>query len=626
MKIETMRIQNFRTLRDVSVKFDSITTFIGPNGVGKSTILRALDWFFNGVPGGITDSDCYLGRSENGIEVEVTFDGLTDADREALGSYTPPGANKFTAWKRRGPDGVEVLSANVKGFPAFNNIKISPNIAEKKKRFQELRSLRPELEIGDAKTGAAIDEAMRVWESSHSELLEDVPEALQTNFFGFNSNGKMNGLFDFVLVTADLRASEETVDAKASIIGRILERSVDRSAADEKILKIFEESQRQQRETYDNEFKGALNSITSELNQVVTSYSPGRKISVIPSEIELKPPKTTFNVSVLDGEVETPIDRQGHGFQRTLLISALQVLAESGAAASEGVICLAIEEPELFQHPVQAQAFAKVLRSLAENPERRMQVTYATHSPYFLEDRHFDQVRRLTRSSKDMPEVSITSSTLDDVKYLLAGVVDPAQIERQLDRVLENQLSTAVFANRVLLVEGATEMAVFHGIGDRESVGLLESEGTVVVPAGSKISIPLVHATLESMGVPTFTLFDGDSGFESRAVAKGKNVRDVRNERAGHVAGNRTLLRYYGLMEADFPDEQIADNVAVFSDHLETFLAAEWSEWGDSCNRFEQESGITLGKNQSAYRAATMEAGGVVPSMLSEILEKVRSL
>jgi ABC-type cobalamin/Fe3+-siderophores transport system ATPase subunit len=25
-----------------------MTTFIGPNGVGKSTVLRALDWFFNG--------------------------------------------------------------------------------------------------------------------------------------------------------------------------------------------------------------------------------------------------------------------------------------------------------------------------------------------------------------------------------------------------------------------------------------------------------------------------------------------------------------------------------------------------------------------------------------------------
>jgi hypothetical protein len=79
---------------------------------------------------------------------------------------------------------------------------------------------------------------MTTWEAAHTDQLVDAPEALQTNFFGFNSGGKMSGLFDFVLVTADLRASEESTDGKSSIIGRILERSVDRAAAD---LEIFDE-------------------------------------------------------------------------------------------------------------------------------------------------------------------------------------------------------------------------------------------------------------------------------------------------------------------------------------------------------------------------------------------------
>jgi ABC-type phosphate transport system ATPase subunit len=43
--------QELRTLKDVTIPFDSITTFIGPNGTGKSTVLRALDWYFNGKPG-----------------------------------------------------------------------------------------------------------------------------------------------------------------------------------------------------------------------------------------------------------------------------------------------------------------------------------------------------------------------------------------------------------------------------------------------------------------------------------------------------------------------------------------------------------------------------------------------
>ncbi|MGS4327353.1 AAA family ATPase, partial [Pseudomonas aeruginosa] len=34
MKIQSVRIRNFRTLKDVTIPFDSVTTFIGPNGAG----------------------------------------------------------------------------------------------------------------------------------------------------------------------------------------------------------------------------------------------------------------------------------------------------------------------------------------------------------------------------------------------------------------------------------------------------------------------------------------------------------------------------------------------------------------------------------------------------------------
>lgn len=403
MKIQTVRIKNFRALKDVMIPFDSVTTFIGPNGAGKSTVLRALDWYFNGKPGSLTEKDCSFGVADEDIEVQVTFSDLTDKDRDALGKYAPDGITTFTAWKRRLPNGSDVLSANAKGFLDFNAIKAAGNATEKKNLYASLRQSRPELNLPAANTGAAVEQAITTWEASHTDQLVDAPESLQTNFFGFNSGGKMSGLFDFVLVTADLRASEESIDGKSSIIGRILERSVDRAAADEEIANIVEEARARQQQVYEVKFKAQLESITMQLNDVVRSYSPGRSVKVSPAEVELKAPRTTFEVAVLDGSTETAVERQGHGFQRTLLISALQLLAQSGAASAEGVICLAIEEPELFQHPIQAQTFAKVLRSLAEDAGKRIQVTYATHSPYFLEARHFDQVRRLTRSSDATP-------------------------------------------------------------------------------------------------------------------------------------------------------------------------------------------------------------------------------
>ena len=622
MKIQSVRIKNFRALKDVTIPFDSVTTFIGPNGAGKSTVLRALDWFFNGKPGALTEKDCSFGATEENIEVQVTFADLTAKDREALGKYAPEEVATFTAWRRRSPDGGDVLSANAKGFPEFNAIKAANGATAKKDLYKDLRLNRPELELPDAKTGAAVEEAMTTWEASHTELLVDSLEALQTNFFGFNSGGKMSGLFDFVLVTADLRASEESIDGKSSIIGRILERSVDRAAADEEIAKIVEESRAKQQKVYEDKFKAQLDAMTTQLNAVVESYSPGRAVTVSPAEVELKAPKTIFEVAVLDGSTETAVERQGHGFQRTILISALQLLAQSGAASAEGVICLAIEEPELFQHPIQAQAFAKVLRSLVEDPDKCIQVTYATHSPYFLEARHFNQVRRLTRSADETPVVSVHYATVADVKAKLNGIVDADVVDRRLDHNVADQLSIALFANRAFLVEGTTESSVFYGIGDRTSHGLLEAAGISIVPVGSKTSIPLAHAILSAIGVPAYALFDADAGFEARAKAKNKKQEDIDKERNNHATENRKLLRYFGRPEEDFPNACVLNEVAIFEDHLESLLSEEWPEWAAACKEIEAAAGISLAKNQLAYRTATLKAAGAVPEMLQNILAK----
>lgn len=622
MKIQSVRIKNFRTLKDVTIPFASVTTFIGPNGAGKSTVLRALDWFFNGKPGSLTDKDCSFGATDEAIEVRVTFADLTDKDCDALGKYAPDGVATFTAWKQRSPDGSDVLSANAKGFPDFNAIKAASGAAAKKELYADLRRSRSDLNLPAANTGPAVEQAMTTWEASHTDQLVDASEAMQTNFFGFNSGGKMSGLFDFVLVTADLRASEEAIDGKSSIIGRILERSVDRAAADEAIAEIVEESRAKQQAVYEEKFKVQLEVMTMQLNEVVRSYSPGRAVTVSPAEVELKAPRTTFDVTVLDGITETAVERQGHGFQRTLLISALQLLAQSGAASADGVICLAIEEPELFQHPIQAKTFAKVLRSLAEDAVKRVQVSYATHSPYFLEARHFDQVRRLTRSADETPVVAVHLASVSEVKTKLDGTVDADQVGRQLDGIVTDRLSVALFAARALLVEGDTEAAVFYGIGDRDAVGRLESQGLSIVPAGGKGGIPLAHAILTCLGIPTYVLFDGDGGFEARAKAVGRNQTDINGQHTKFSTENRRLLKYLGETEVDFPSDQVGDRVATLSDHIESYITTNWSEWDASYAAIEAAAGIQLPKNQYAYRTATLEAKGTVPNMLKQILTK----
>jgi hypothetical protein len=220
--------------------------------------------------------------------------------------------------------------------------------------------------------------------------------------------------------------------------------------------------------------------------------------------------------------------------------------------------------------------------------------------------------------------VTVHLATVAGVKARLQGVMKANTVDRQLDGIVTNQLAVALFANRALVVEGTTECAVFYGIGDKTYPGALEAAGVSIVPVGTKTSVPLAHAILTEIGIPVYALFDADGGFEARAKAAGKPVEKIVEERNSHVAANRAALRYFGRAEEDFPSAIVANNVAIFEDHLEAFLSQSWPEWFTACANVEAAAGITLGKNQIAYRTATYRAEGTVPAMLHEILAKVK--
>lgn len=45
MKLKTIYLKNFRCYKDeVCIEFDDLTTFVGKNDIGKSTILEGLEY------------------------------------------------------------------------------------------------------------------------------------------------------------------------------------------------------------------------------------------------------------------------------------------------------------------------------------------------------------------------------------------------------------------------------------------------------------------------------------------------------------------------------------------------------------------------------------------------------
>lgn len=71
MKLKKVRLKNFRGYSDAEFSISSLCTIIGRNDVGKSTILDALDIYFNDAP--IEYSDKYVYGNGN-IEIICSFE------------------------------------------------------------------------------------------------------------------------------------------------------------------------------------------------------------------------------------------------------------------------------------------------------------------------------------------------------------------------------------------------------------------------------------------------------------------------------------------------------------------------------------------------------------------------
>ena len=609
MRIEQVEIRNFRTIYNAKIDFTNITTFIGPNGVGKSTVLFALDWFFNGKGDDLTDEDATYGHTSEPIEVRVTFSQLNDNDRKALGKYAPSGTSTFSAWKVR-KDNREFLSANIKGNAKFTGVKQTSKAADKKELYNKLRDENPELGLPQARTVKEIDDALTAWEQNNPEALVDISEEVSTSFNGFNGNAAMRDIFNFTLVKADYRASDESEDSRNTLLSSIIERAVNRKAADGRVAELFSEIREREQRIYEDVFGDELKQLSTDLNDIVDSYSTARKISIEPSAQELKPTRTTFKVSVFDGDNETSVNRQGHGFQRTLLISALQLLAkriELGDDISSdnhnGTICLAIEEPELYQHPIQARAFARVLRRLGEDANSDMQVLYATHSPYFIDPLHCEEIYRMSRSvDNGIPSVSFAHGSRDSVNQKLSAAGSDGVSSYRMGMSLSDELSAAIFANAVLLIEGSTEEAVVSSIADKlYSSAILERSGIAIVRRGGKDNIPYLHALLSEFHIPVVAVFDNDINKNTTQKKLNSNLRLIKYFKLADMFADpcRPDGGKYELDNGDF--------LFIVENTLEPYLEKNWKEFDAAFAKLCSLHNVQKNSKESIYYSEAID-------------------
>lgn len=519
-------------------------------------------------------------------------------------------------------------------YPGFQDIRQESGKVAKKALYSAYRAAHPDFELSSVSKGDDVEAALRVWESNNLALLVDTPNEEAGHLFGFNGKNKMSNLYDFVFVTADLRASEQSIEGQKTVLGKILERSLDRVGADDALEKLTSQYSERQAEINKEFFEEQLNALGTALTAEVEAFTLGRRIQLSAKSPDLTPSKTKIELAIADNLTETSIDRQGHGFQRALLISALKLLAEGGRTEESGsVITLAIEEPELFQHPTQARVFAEVLRSLAEDSGKGIQVTYATHNPIFINAQHFDEVRRVSRKSASPvghPEVRVTRASQLEIENKVDTFCQTAALRQRWEQVCTANLAEAIFAEAVVLVEGDTDRQVINGLSMRRDQRSLARDGISVAEVHGKENFFVPHAILTTLGIPCIVVFDNDRGGPERVRINKRTrpdvenlVRDAENK---NIVAHHKILRYFGLPQTDMPSGKQSDHLFAFEDTLESVLLDEWDGWQAAVDAIVDAGQGVAVKNAATYGLAAKVNSADCGSSLTEVLKMARAL
>lgn len=624
MIIKSVRVQNFRCLKDVTLYCDPLTVLVGQNGAGKSCLVQALKLFYN-PNANYDESDFYANNTDDDISITVTFTNVIKRERELFYLYIfgdsltiekvlayPPGrrSQKYFGWRLRNPD-----------FGPFRQAKGRSNLS---KEYKELRKNEKYSSFSPYTNKDEIEALLTAWEESHPDQCERSKDEGQ--FFGFKEVGesRLERYTRFIPVPAVQDAAEEASEAKGSMITEILDLVVRSTLASKpEFVKLQERIQNEYGNILDPTKIPELQGLAGQLTSTLKDFVPDAKVDLSwEPQIGIDLPFPPANIRLLEDGYFSPVNRTGHGLQRAFILTMLQHLTYAQATQpteEEGEeeklpmpnLIIGIEEPELFQHPDRQRHFAKTLLKLSEGKitgvSENIQIIYCTHSPLLVDTERFNQIRifRKVDVGNGLPkQTKITFTTLNDVARLLEracgqpeGTFTGETLRQRLHAVMTPQMNEGFFSRLVVLVEGIKDRALILGTALARGHDF-ESRGISVINCNGKRNIDRPLAIFESLDIPVFAVWDADLG---NATAK---------------QFNQEMCRLFEYPPEDYP-EVICGNFACIRTNLEKTFREEIGE-----NLFNQ----TLQKYCEEYELGKGEYAVENPTTISDLVTELHSL
>jgi len=390
--LKSVHVEHFRSIKNETLECDPLTVLVGPNGAGKSTFLQAIRVFYD-ITARLGIEDFYGRRTEQPIVIRATYGDLRDDELDAFKPYVQQGlltVTKRIAWA----DGKmeQKYFGSAEQVPAFAPIRAARTKTEQISQWNEVVESGVLRDIAEkAKRGQDVEALMRDYETAHPDVQ---PIEKEEQFFGPRNigGGKLDNYTKFVYLPAVRDVAEETMEGKGATLHQRLDTLVLRKIQSRpEVQELKTEFTERLKAIYNPANIAELSAVATEISATLKDFVPGATFQLefgdakLP-EIPVPPAVPTLSEDDFPGD----ITRKGHELQRALIFTLLQHLAlarrpddmpaansrgeESGDGAPDAAsgpdLILAIEEPELYQHPQRCRYLADLLFDLAKDPEK----------------------------------------------------------------------------------------------------------------------------------------------------------------------------------------------------------------------------------------------------------------
>lgn len=209
---------------------------------------------------------------------------------------------------------------------------------------------------------------------------------------------------------------------------------------------------------------------------------------------------------LLEGGTWTPPDLKGQGLQRALYVALLQTLAlqlrKQTTSKIKRPFLLFVEEPEAFLHP----SVQMKMRDALEEISYSNQVIIATHCPTMVSSRHFGDVILIRKQEEEIANGKTRT-------IQLKGQVKLATTEEKerIYQLLSYQRSSKfLFADKVVVVEGPTDVVLFEAITERITKQHPDSLNVSFVESGGKAILSDFVKLIRDLGLYAIGIVDLD--------------------------------------------------------------------------------------------------------------------